>query len=378
MRFRYVTGRARAVGAVAAAVATVAMLPGVASGASPWTITPSPSPGGSSNQLNSVSCMTSTWCMAVGEADTVAGNGKVHASVITEHWNGTTWSQSPNTLPVSNYRGLWGVSCVSTTWCMAVGFIWVASYGQAGLAELWNGTSWSPVRTTPSYQLNSVSCVSTTFCMAGGDGKSGVVETWDGAAWTPISFPSVNTTMDQVTSVSCTSATSCMALDLYDVTSAQYTAIDYWNGTSWSATTVPPPPTTGSEVLGSVWCTSAASCMAVGDEAVGNGTATAIAYEWNGASWSPTTLPASTSSNDLTGVDCPTSVICWAAGVTVGSIPKTLAYYWNGTAWTVSPTRNPSSTYNAFGGIGCSSATSCMAVGQWNSPTKPRTLVESI
>jgi len=51
-------------------------------------------------------------------------------------------------------------------------------FANSNLAELWNGSSWSQVRTpnvSGGGQLNSVSCVTTSFCMAAGDGNGTLV-----------------------------------------------------------------------------------------------------------------------------------------------------------------------------------------------------------
>ena len=57
------------------------------------------------------------------------------------------------------------------------------------LIEQWNGTTWTVVPSvnapaTTGDTLNSVSCVATTFCLAVGGSTTGpVAETWNGTSW---------------------------------------------------------------------------------------------------------------------------------------------------------------------------------------------------
>ena len=89
---------------------------------------------------------------------------------LAESWNGTRWSlvRSPNVGREGNR--LVGVSCVSANACMAVGF---TQGGPGGtLAESWNGSRWSVVH-TPSpgntgSDLGGVSCVAADACTAVG------------------------------------------------------------------------------------------------------------------------------------------------------------------------------------------------------------------
>jgi hypothetical protein len=57
---------------------------------------------------------------------------------------------------------------------------------------------------------------------------------------------------------------------------------------TWSQMPAPTPPQGGNGLFG-LSCTSATFCMSVGP--IENDGAGARAYEWNGASWSPTTMP---------------------------------------------------------------------------------------
>ena len=71
---------------------------------------------------------------------------------------------SPNA-PAPAQSLLYGDSCMSTTFCVAVGV--AATAADAPLIEMWNGIDWSIAPITLGAEvLDSVSCTSNTFCMA--------------------------------------------------------------------------------------------------------------------------------------------------------------------------------------------------------------------
>lgn len=103
----------------------------------------------------SVSCPTSTMCIAVG------GDG-------AQAWNGATWRFTH--IPASN---LDSVSCSSSRACVAVG----TKQGGGIRAERWNGTSWSeqavpePAGGT-SFSVTGVSCPTKSSCVLVGSYKT--------------------------------------------------------------------------------------------------------------------------------------------------------------------------------------------------------------
>jgi hypothetical protein len=90
---------------------------------------------------------------------------------LAESWNGTSWTiQRVPSPPGSNTIVLNGVSCTSPSACTAVGEYDTSKGAQPGLAERWNGTSWT-VQATPAGTdvLDDVSCGTPTTCTAVGD-----------------------------------------------------------------------------------------------------------------------------------------------------------------------------------------------------------------
>jgi len=134
-------------------------------------VVPSPNPGTSGNVLSSVSCVSVSFCVAVGYQD--SGSGYL---TLVEQWNGSVWSTVTSPNPSTSDNSLYSVSCVSVSFCVATGYQYSGS-GYLTLVEQWDGTSWStetsPSPGTNSNVLSSVSCVSVSFCVATGNQNSG-------------------------------------------------------------------------------------------------------------------------------------------------------------------------------------------------------------
>ena len=270
-----------------------------------WSVIPSPNPGGAgSTELASVSCVTATDCVAVGSWSNGSSN-----QTLVETWDGKAWSVTPSPSPGSAGSYLEGVSCVRSTDCVAVGF-WDGSASSADqtLVETWDGSVWSVTpsssRDSVSNVLYGVSCVSSTDCVAVGEVGSifrTLVETWDGTAWsvTPTLSPGV------LYGVSCVSTAGCVAVGW----SKQSPLTEIWDGKAWSVT---PSPSPGSEYLHGVSCVTTTSCVAVGGPFHDNQT---LVETWHGTAWSviPSRSPGSFGST-LVGVSCLISTGCVAVG----------------------------------------------------------------
>ena len=187
-----------------------------------WTIKTTPSPPvDPATQLNSVSCMSSTSCEAVGTSTT---------QTWAEVWNGTNWAMQsiPSPAGGSDVR-LRGVSCTASNACTGVGAYFNGTK-LVPLAERGNGSTWAvqaaAVPSGSSSQFSSVSCGTTQFnigCNAVGSvTKNGIIlplaENWNGSAWAvkPTQSPDPNVTRSNMTSVSCSSLITCMGIGFYD------------------------------------------------------------------------------------------------------------------------------------------------------------------
>jgi hypothetical protein len=191
-----------------------------------WAIqsTPDPTINGSnafpdSANLQGITCLPSG-CIAVGHYD---DNPAGIEKTLIETWDGARWSvpSSPN-VQGAVQNDLYSVSCSDATACTAVGAATTGSNPPqkvTTLAERWDGTSWiiqkTPDPPTTISDFDGVSCNTSTSCVAvggGGDdaGGDGYAAQWDGAAWNGEVPPG---TFEQgLYGVSCVSPVSCVAV----------------------------------------------------------------------------------------------------------------------------------------------------------------------
>ena len=143
---------------------------------------------------------------------------------------------------------------------------------------------------TTASQLSGVSCQSTTVCMAVGSvtdatGSHVLAESRDGSTWAIQSTPvPAGSTTSQLNGVSCISASACIAVGSFTKASTTRTLAEAWNGTSWTIQSTPVPAGSTTSQLNGVSCTSASACIAVGSFTKASTTRT-LAEAWNGTSW---------------------------------------------------------------------------------------------
>ena len=317
---------------------------------SSWDLTASaPIPGGDGAGLFGVTCANGADCWAVGAVLGVAGNGNPSGTLI-EQWDGTAWSIVPSPDPTgSGVVGalLQSVSCSSSTSCVAVGYA-SDDNGEnlSALIEQWNGTAWNIVPAGASGQtydqLSGVDCLAADDCWAVGNagpaqqnpnflpifpgavGDQGLIEHWDGTAWTvspSAAYPSP--AGGYLYGVTCATVSDCWASGALtdDTGNASGILMEQWNGVSWTdvSSSVPEPAGTGS-ILNSLSCVSATQCWAVGSSGTfggggGGGFQPAAFIEnWNGSEWSIEPSPNVAALSILDSVTCVAGVGCWAAG----------------------------------------------------------------
>ena len=358
-----------------------------ASPKSAWSVVPSANTSSTDNDyLSSVSCVSTTFCMAVGYY-----TGGTDQTLI-ESWNGTGWTivPSPDTSPTA-YDVISSVSCVSTTFCMAVGY-YTGGTDQT-LIESWNGTSWSIVSSpnaspTEPDTLASVSCVASRpseICTAVGNNYNGTVlrtliESWNGTGWTIVPSPNTSPTdNDYLTGLSCLSTTVCVAVGNTTTVSSARTLIESWNGTNWSIVPSPNTSLTDQDVLNGVSCVPIRPrtiCTAVGY--YNNGTDQTLIESWNGWRWSIVPSPNTSTAqlNVFAHVSCESASFCTAVGYDYsGTADQTLIESLNGISWQIVP--SPSTDSGILFGISCVSTRSCTATGSYTNANHSQTLVES-
>jgi hypothetical protein len=321
----------------------------VAPAVSAWTVQPAPLlPKMDSGGLASVSCVGARYCIAARAS-------------LAEVWNGTAWV--PRRITVAGHTAnVQEVSCPARARCFAVGL--VAPDNQTWVALSWNGTTWTvmPGSQVADGVLEGISCVSVSFCVAVGASDGGTVTlSWNGSTWTVDPTPTQKGG-DWLLGVSCASATSCLAIG--DPNGIDRRLVEEWDGSVW--TVLPKPPVPAGATYPSwtgVSCASAAECMVVGSY-VNGADYKPLAELWNGSAWVLQDVPSG-KSEEMSGVSCPVAGHCTVVGRV---LPGTSALIeaWNGTRWNqqrgVTP---PAGSKELYGlqAVSCTAASTCEAVG---------------
>lgn len=290
-----------------------------------------------------------------------------------------------------------GVSCTSSTSCIAVGYYLDGSVDQT-LVEQLSGTTWSvdssPNEGTYSNSLRDVSCTSSTFCIAVGQyGTAGVngaltlVEQFNGTTWSIVSSPNQTASYDGLYSVSCTSSAFCVAVGSYDtgLVTRVYISdmlVEQLSGTTWSVDSSPSPGTNANGPE-SVSCTSSTACVATGYYTNTGDPAQTLVEQLSGTTWSLDSSPneVTTGTNVLQGVACTSSTSCTAVGfyVNTSGIGQTLIEQLSGTTWAIVSSLNEGTGNNYPASVSCTSSTSCITVVQdYNTSGIIQTLIEQL
>jgi hypothetical protein len=166
---------------------------------SAWKLIPSPTHKRTS-AFNDVSCTSSQHCVAIGGFFTAA-RPTYRASNIAGVWNGTSWNVMRLPGPVGFPHGFDNlnqgpdsISCATAKRCMAVGsFLNARTRMRDSVAIAWNGSKWLLTELRgPKSGIADVSCPSPNSCIAvGRNGTRALAERWDGTSWTLLRTPSV-------------------------------------------------------------------------------------------------------------------------------------------------------------------------------------------
>jgi hypothetical protein len=208
-----------------------------------WTVTSLPSVPAGSPALAAVSCTAANACTAVGQQGD-GGGAPSSARPLAEHWNGNRWAVQSTPSPGSYGSGLHGVACTSASACVAVGWYEGPTGQDTLLGLLWNGATWSQSTTSGFGYQDVVSCPAANACLEL-DSAFATGNVWNNATWSPVTLPATG-----LRALSCASATACTAVG---------TGAATWNGTAWTAETIPGPP-----IFTGISCPAATVCTAVG------------------------------------------------------------------------------------------------------------------
>jgi hypothetical protein len=367
-----------------------AMAPPVAAAgagtAAPWVIEPVPVTPTDAGVLSAVSCLPDGTCTAVGNA----GGDEEFINSLIEHWDGTTWTQVPS----PNVRGsrsdtiLTAVSCSDDNDCLAVGYFVASTATNVAVdsyAAVWNGTTWAAAvpphvgDKDSSSSLSGVSCLAPDDCEAVGGFQAGnviaesrpIALLWNGSAWVrqPVANPQAENGSN-LSAVDCTSATSCVAVGNYayaDIANAVFA--EQWNGGGWSLDKQANPGGNDVNIDSGVSCRSVTHCVSVGQWMTVRGASEPLVERSTGRNWQQVSVPAPDTDDPLNAVDCDGPATCFAVGSSAatisGSPAQTFVETLAGRTWRVQPTPNPAGAQDSeLLGVSCWTPRDCMAVGQ--------------
>jgi hypothetical protein len=326
-----------------------------------------PAPSGTSD-LGALSCATARRCWAVG----VAGPNATLASgatVIDATSNGgVTWKAQQ--VVGGSTPQLSGVSCPTTTECMAVGSNGASLPGSGVVITTSDaGATWSPAASPQNaLVVSSVTCASPIDCTAiVSDGTStwsahsaDFGQTWQQEGDLPAGFLPGN-------DITCVAGGTCIDAGYVPTTNGHgggAVAVSADGGQTWALASVP----SGTGVLQSTACLSATDCLAAGTTGTTVSDVVPAKGELlhsadGGHTWVPSTgtLPV----DDVYGLACPSAEQCAMVGTTwtgfpaigTGGVAESTDA---GLTFLSSPTSYVPITLTA---VDCPSASGCVAVG---------------
>lgn len=300
------------------------------------------------------------------------------------------------------------VSCASSTLCAAIGGYRAGATDRA-LLSVYTGTGWSSSDPEPAgasgIGINGISCAATTCVAAGvvltGGHWEGFVDRWSGGSWHfsvlphPAAEPSLVDQWTEVTSVSCWTG-GCVAVGYYEAVKASPDAVApavwRWNGSTWSADTLPLPADADTLSAGQyanvdhVGCSAATLCVAGGDYVAG-GEVVGLVERYDGTTWHAAAAPVPTGGSQLhvNAASCSTGGTC----VVVGQYYDTYVHeqglieVWHGGTWTnVTAYTPPDAAPNPWvvlEGASCHGTDACLVAGSYVDTTgHHHSLVESL
>jgi len=308
-------------------------------------------------ELFGVSCATSTYCLAVG---TTAAS-----------WDGHRWHllHGPPEPAGTVQMFMNAVSCPAANDCVVVGDF-QSSRGDTTLAEHWNGTSWLPlaVGSATHARLDAVACPTTAWCMAAGTANAQSTRTlagiWNGPAgggWRVTATPN-RAAGNVVRRLSCASATACVGLG---------PAVDQWNGTRWQEVSGDGYGIVDVSCLPGVALTG---CTYLGLYGVGR-TAYSDTMAYGGTSWhSVGDIHGAKLAGNASYYACGSAASCVAVGQQTAHATGDVVTYAERSddgRWAPAPAASPNPPhqgleYDAFFGVSCAGSDDCAAVGRAN------------
>jgi hypothetical protein len=367
-----------------------------------------------------VSAVTSTTVTFVGEnqgygmvtlpvhgTNVVNGTWKPNSSILgwlshgpTSPGGGWTPTQAPHPPDwVVSLGGLTGLTCPSTTTCVAVGAYENSALvdralvltGSAASAASWTASALpAPANADWWVQPSTVTCASTTSCVAVGNyldtsqHQEGLLLTWSGAIWTvkeaPLPANAAANPNVILSSLSCPSPGTCVAGGTYtDSSGNQQGLLLTWSGGSWTPAEVLLPANAAANPqvgMSSVSCPTNSGCVAVGGYTATSGLSQALLWWGLGRSWTKVRppLPANGVTNRESGLEsvhCLADAPCVVTGYYSDSsgtygLEHGLLLTGSSSSWTAAEAPQPSNATSVMiQRVTCAAISACFAAGNY-------------
>jgi hypothetical protein len=298
--------------------------------------------------INSVSCPSAGHCSAGGSYEDASGN--TQAFVVNEtngHWG--TAIEVPGTAALNTYfASVASVSCAAVGYCAAAGSYLDASFEYQAFVVNEAGGKWGTAIEVPgTAALNvtgeegpgyagttSVSCVTASYCGAVGDytyatsptsstnTEEAFVATERQSTWhTAVEVPGTPIPMHrrtEIASVSCTAPGDCSAGGYYAGGGTTEAFVVTETGGHWGRATEVPGiaalNTRGEAEITSVSCATPGNCSAAGYYSNGTYTQEAFVVDQTGGTWGSAIEVPGTAVLNTEGFGSVTSVSCAPAG----------------------------------------------------------------
>ena len=290
--------------------------------------------------LGGVSCPSTSLCVAVGDRGSLATS--------TDPTDGrSAWSVAE----VDGTNALDGVSCPSVSLCVAVdraGDV-VTSTNPTGGASAWTVTHVDSGSSSPAFGqsfgwLDGISCPSVSLCVAVDQAGNAVTSTNPTGGTSAWQVSAVDSAPYGLLHVSCPTVSLCVATD--NVGNVATSANPAGGTDAWTKIAVD-----DGKPLNGVSCPTASSCLAVDSygDVITSSDPTGGASSW--------TVRNVDGNSALSDVSCPTSSFC-AAPDSAGNVITSTDPTATGATWTAAHV----DADNAAGRISCPTATLCVAV----------------
>jgi hypothetical protein len=322
-------------------------------GAGSWSSFAAPVPAGAAavpkESLADISCLTRSFCVAVGSYRDLAGNEQ--AVVVSSA--GSTWAASEVVLPgnaadTSQEAHLTGVSCQSGT-CTAVGQ-YSTRRGSVGMLAVGRGPKWHArplLHTIAGLDPTTIACARGNSCVAIAAATYPVESmlVGDRGTWTDIALsPPADGRDVSAVSLACPAPGACISVGTYFDAKGAEGLIESQSGSSFVPTEAPLPADASTTLpngdLTGIACATTTSCTAVGSYSDAAGATEGLILTGSGTTWAAFTAPLPANgdhsiASNLFDVACESSGNCvtWGNYVNTASNGAVMFVSGAGSAW---------------------------------------------